>query len=184
MKTRRVVLIVSLLSLSMPALAQADKLLKPQEVTEAALIDALTPAAPSIRTRSIRVTADTGTASASATPAAKPSANLLITFQTNSAELTAHAKQVLNVVGQALASDKLASYRFAIEGHADPRGAHDSNLMLSQARAESVREYLLRNTSIDNTRLDAVGKGDRELMNKSNPIAPENRRVTIVNLMQ
>jgi flagellar motor protein MotB len=27
-----------------------------------------------------------------------------------------------------------------------------------------------------------VGKGDRELINKSNPEAPENRRVTIVNL--
>ncbi|WP_342113441.1 OmpA family protein [Pseudoduganella sp. OTU4001] len=174
-------MLVSLLSLALPALAQSDKVLKPQEVTEAVLIEALTPATP-VRTRSIRVTADTGTPNAAAAPAAKPSTNLLITFQTNSSELTSHAKQVLNVVGRALSSDKLSTYRFSIEGHADPRGASDANQTLSQARAESVRQYLVHNTNIDTGRLDAIGKGDKELMNKVNPIAPENRRVTIVNM--
>lgn len=183
MKTRNVALFVYCLSLAMPALAQSDKVLKPQDVTETALIDALAPVA-SVRTRSIRVMPDTGNGGGSTAPASKPSANLLITFETNSSELTKRAKQVLNVVGQALASDRLASYRFAIEGHADPRGASDANQVLSQARAESVRQYLVNKASIDTGRLDAIGKGDRELMNKANPIAPENRRVTIVNLMQ
>jgi OmpA-OmpF porin, OOP family len=182
MKTGKMAVIVSLLSLSGPALAQGDKVLKPQEVTEAALIEALAPAAPAVRTRSIQVVSDTGTAGATAAPRAKPSANLLITFETNSSELTRHAKEVLNVVGHALSSDKLAAYRFSIEGHADPRGASDANQVLSQARAESVRRYLVSNTNIDNARLDAIGKGDRELLNKINRIAPENRRVTIVNL--
>ena len=83
---------------------------------------------------------------------------------------------------EALASEKLASFRFAIEGHADPRGTPEGNLALSRARAESVRDYLVGNGKIDTARLEAVGKGDRELMNKANPIAAENRRVTVVNL--
>jgi OOP family OmpA-OmpF porin len=41
---------------------------------------------------------------------------------TNSANLTPAARESLDVVGQALASEKLQTYRFAIEGHADPRG--------------------------------------------------------------
>ena len=45
-----------------------------------------------------------------------------------------------------------------------------------------MRDYLVQNVNIDKARLEAIGKGDRELMNKSNPEAPENRRVTIVNL--
>jgi outer membrane protein OmpA-like peptidoglycan-associated protein len=81
-----------------------------------------------------------------------------------------------------MASDKLGSFRFAIEGYADPRGVSATNLKLSQARAESVRDYLVRGKHIDPARLEPIGKGDRELMNKVNPIAPENRRVTIVNI--
>ena len=129
-------------------------------------------------TRSIRVQPD----NAGAGSAKQASASLLITFETNSAGLTARAKRSLDVVGQALASDKLANFRFGIEGYADPRGQSDVNLKLSQARAEAVRDYLVTTKNIERARLEPVGKGDKELLNKQNPIAPENRRVTFVNL--
>jgi outer membrane protein OmpA-like peptidoglycan-associated protein len=81
-----------------------------------------------------------------------------------------------------MASDKLGAFRFAIEGHADPRGDAADNLKLSQARAESVRDYLVAEKQIDQGRLEPIGKGDQDLINKVNRIAPENRRVTIVNI--
>jgi outer membrane protein OmpA-like peptidoglycan-associated protein len=87
-------------------------------------------------------------------------------------------------VGQALNSEKLGDFRFAVQGHADPRGDPEANLRLSQLRAEAVRQYLVQNKHIADQRLEAVGKGDRELLNPANPTAPENRRVTIVNLSQ
>lgn len=162
-----------------PAVAgQESPVLTEGQVTEKALVDALTPSRP-VRTRSIVVRRDDEPGGHAAKPA---SASLLITFQTNSAALTSAARRSLDVVGKALASEKLASSRFAIEGHADPRGLPEENLKLSQARAESVRDYLVSNANIDAARLDPVGKGDRELMNRANPIAAENRRVTIVNL--
>ena len=185
MNTKSAFLMMSLVSVSLLSQAQSGKVLKPHEITESALIEALTPPNTEVKTRSIRVSADVpaGAATApTAVAATAPNAPLMITFETNSAQLTQRAKQSLDVVGHALSSDRLAPFRFAIEGHADPRGASDANLHLSQARAESVREYLVKNSRIDTARLDAVGKGDRELMNKANPIAPENRRVTIVNL--
>lgn len=180
MNTKNVVLMISLAAVPLLGLAQNGKVLKPQDITENALIEALAPPT-ELKTRSIRVVPDNPPAGA---PTAQASAALLITFETNSANLTQRAKQSLDVVGKALSSERLAPFRFAIEGHADPRGAHDANLHLSQARAESVRQYLVKSTHIENGRLDAVGKGDRELFNKANPIAPENRRVTIVNLAQ
>lgn len=172
-----------------PALAQ-EPILKEGQVTENALIDALTPAAvpeaspevaPSGRTRSIRVRRDEPPALPAAPPK-RASASLLITFETNSAQLTAQARRSLDTVAQALASDKLAKFRFGIEGYADPRGGADVNLKLSQARAEAVRSYLIGAKGIDSARLEAVGKGATELLNKENPVAAENRRVTIVNL--
>ena len=153
--------------------------LKGKAVTENNLIDALTPEEPVV-TRSLRVQRDTPGQQA----ARKPSASLLITFETNSADLTPGAKKQLDVVAAALRNNKLAEYAFNVEGHADPRGTHDLNLSLSQQRAESVRNYLISAHGIDAKRLRAVGKGDSELMNASNPTAVENRRVTIVTDVQ
>ena len=162
------------------ALAHAEgpaptTVLKGKAVTENNLIDALTPEEPVV-TRSLRVQRDTPGQQA----ARKPSASLLITFETNSADLTPQAKKQLDVVAAALRNNKLAEYGFNVEGHADPRGLHDANLSLSQQRAESVRNYLISAHSIDAKRLKAVGKGDSEVLNANNPAAVENRRVTIV----
>ena len=164
-----------LCALMSPAVfAQADKVLEGKDVTESALVNALTPE-PQMRTRSIKITRD----GAPVAPSKSPSASLLITFETNSAQLTSRSKESLDVVGRALKSDKLAEFRFSIEGHADPRGNEASNLRLSQLRAESVAGYLAERQQIDRNRLKPVGKGQSELMNVANPAAPENRRVTI-----
>lgn len=175
---KELILVAASLLAALPVLGQEAPVLSEGQVTEKALVDALTPAKP-VRMRSLRVTRDDDAGGHAAKPA---SASLLITFETNSAALTSAARRSLDVVREALVSEKLAGFRFAIEGHADPRGTPEGNLALSQARAESVRDYLVGNGKIDTARLEPVGKGDRELMNKANPIAAENRRVTVVNL--
>jgi OmpA-OmpF porin, OOP family len=160
------------------ALAQDTTVLKGKNVTEENLLDALTPS-DAVVTRSLRVR-PSGSGALATAPARKPSASLLITFETNSAELTAAAKQQLDVVGAALKNDRLAEYNFNVEGHADPRGNAESNMVLSKQRAESVRAYLVGSHGIGPQRLNAEGKGDLELLNRAVPAAPENRRVTIV----
>lgn len=165
-----------------PAVAQETTVLKGKAVTEENLLDALTPSE-QIVTRSLRVR-PSGAGVPSPTAARKPSASLLITFETNSAELTAAAKQQLDVVGAALKNDRLAEYNFNVEGHADPRGNPESNMVLSKQRAESVRAYLVDTHGIGAQRLNAEGKGDLELLNRAYPAAPENRRVTIVTNVQ
>ena len=77
-------------------------------------------------------------------------------------------------------SDKLSTVKFTVEGHADPRGTEEANQKLSQARAESVRDYLISSHGMTADRVNAVGKGSSALMKPSEPAAPENRRVTIV----
>ncbi len=175
---------IAMLALMLGAsLAQAEvgtTVLKGKDVTEGNLVDALTPEPAPIKTRSLRVQRDTPGQQA----ARKPSASLLITFETNSAELTAQARKQLDVVARALSNDKLAEYHFNVEGHADPRGGDDLNQNLSQQRAESVIQYLVSAHGIAEARLKAIGKGSSELLNKNNPIAPENRRVTIVTDVQ
>lgn len=169
--------------------AQQERVLREGQVTQEALIDALAPAAAASaaddqpRTRSWKpgvrpaAAAAAGTAVAAAQPAR---ASILVTFITGSAELTADAKRALDVLAGAMKSDKLASVKFTIEGHADPRGNEESNLKLSQSRAESVRAYLTSSHGLAAERINAVGKGSSALMKPNEPAAPENRRVTIV----
>jgi outer membrane protein OmpA-like peptidoglycan-associated protein len=179
------------------AAAHAEPILKGKDINEKNLIEALTPAPADeseaeVRTRSISVRRDTPTAkpgegaikSVARAPEKKASASLLITFETNSADLTPRAKSSLDVVAKALQADKLAEFKFSIEGHADPRGGSEQNQQLSQARAESVVNYLASQHSIDRGRLKPVGKGSTELANTQRPDAPENRRVTITTLRE
>jgi len=149
------------------------------ELTEEKLIETLAPRDAGIRTRSLRVgPAGSSTQSANAAPVDQ-SANVLITFRTGSAEVTDEARAALDTIGRALASEQLSGLSFEIDGHADPRGGPDYNMRLSQERAESVVEYLVRNHQLSRDRLIAVGKGYTELLNTANPIAEENRRVTV-----
>jgi OOP family OmpA-OmpF porin len=170
------------------ALAQNGKVLSGDDINESALIQALTPApdlkSEVLQTRGIRVNRENTVGAMTTTPAKIASASLLIIFHTSSAQLTPEGKRILDIVGKALNSDQLNDYQFLIQGHADPSGNSVSNLKLSQRRAESVRQYLVQDRHVENQRLEAVGKGDKELLNKANPIAPENRRVTIINLKQ
>ena len=102
-----------------------------------------------------------------------------LSTEADSEVLAPQAKSSLDVVARALASDKLADFRFLVEGHADPRGGHEHNMQLSQARAESVVNYLSAKHGISRERLKPEGKGDTELRNTVKIDAAENRRVTI-----
>ena len=115
---------------------------------------------------------------------AAPRAAILISFETNSTNLSDDAKRQLDVVARALSNDQLNRFSFLIEGHADPRGLAGDNMRLSKARADSVREYLVTRGNVENERLVSVGKGDTQLMNTCNIAAAENRRVAFVTVTQ
>ena len=82
MKAKLTLTLVALAAFALPAAAQTEtKVLTGKDLTESALVDALAPADEGIRTRSFK--RDQPLA-----PAKPKSASLLITFETNSAELT------------------------------------------------------------------------------------------------
>ena len=177
------VLLVAGAAIGLSMQAPAQPVLDGKALNEKSLIEALTPEPQEgeVLLRSFRPVKVDPSARA---PARKAGASLLITFVSNSAELTEHARASLDIVARALQADGLASFKFAIEGHADPRGDPQRNLRLSQSRAESVVAYLTGRHRIARERLKPVGKGDTELVNLTQIDAPENRRVTIVTMRE
>ncbi len=67
-----------------------------------------------------------------------------------------------------------------IEGHTDNVGKHDANVLLSQKRTESVKQYL-RNKGIEIERLTATGYGETRPIadNKTSLGKAKNRRVEL-----
>jgi outer membrane protein OmpA-like peptidoglycan-associated protein len=118
-------------------------------------------------------------AMASAAPRAVASAaraDLMLSFELNSAQMTGPAKDRAKVFAEALNTAELKSHRFVIEGHTDSVGGRAANRELSQRRARSVADFLIAQ-GVERNRLEVQGLGyDRPLPGKS-ARAQENRRV-------
>jgi outer membrane protein OmpA-like peptidoglycan-associated protein len=115
-----------------------------------------------------------------------PSANLAVDFMSGSATLTPKAMATLDELGKALTSPQLAAYNFKIAGHTDTVGDATTNQSLSEQRAQAVKSYLETKYNVADSRLQAVGLGETDLLVPTPPNTPSqlNRRVQIINLGQ
>ena len=98
-----------------------------------------------------------------------------------SAELTNRAFATLAILGRALADERLGNQVFLIAGHTDASGPPDYNLALSERRAQTVRDFLIKNFGIAENRLLARGFGPTRLKVPQHPGSRLNRRVQVVN---
>lgn len=103
--------------------------------------------------------------------------DMLVTFDLDSADLTAEARENLAVFAEALNDDRLAQADFVVEGHTDARGSEHYNEQLSQRRAEAVKAYLSQ-LGVSDDRLQAIGMGERQPRTSDN-LDPQNRRVEL-----
>lgn len=104
-----------------------------------------------------------------------------ITFATGSADIPMTQARTLRKVADAISQvlKKDPSETFLIEGHTDAVGTDQSNLVLSDQRAESVANVLSDAYGIPPENLATQGYGEQYLkVNTSGP-EQENRRVTI-----
>ena len=101
-----------------------------------------------------------------------------IPFVTGSADLKPVAIDRLKTVADAL---KGSERHILVEGHTDSTGKPERNMTLSQARAESVRKYLIAG-GIPEGQISATGAGqDRPIAdNKTSAGRAKNRRVEVI----
>ncbi|SES07498.1 OmpA family protein [Rhizobium sp. NFR03] len=104
-----------------------------------------------------------------------------ITFATGSAEVPMSQAKTLRKVADAMLEviDKDPGETFLIEGHTDAVGSDQSNLVLSDERAESVAALLTDVYEIPPENLVTQGYGERFLKVRTSEAEQENRRVTI-----
>jgi outer membrane protein OmpA-like peptidoglycan-associated protein len=114
----------------------------------------------------------------------KPSIDLEINFEFDSAIIGAQAVPQVTAIGQALTSDELKGGTFLVAGHTDGKGSDSYNQNLSERRADAVKRFLSDRYRIDPSQLVTVGYGETQLKVSSDPYAGENRRVQLVNMTE
>ena len=104
-----------------------------------------------------------------------------ITFATGSAEISMNQASTLRKVAEAMNDilDKDPGETFLIEGHTDAVGSDESNLVLSDERAEAVANILTDVYDIPPENLATQGYGERFLKIDTDAAEQLNRRVTI-----
>ena len=107
-----------------------------------------------------------------------------VSFEFDSARLTAAAKGTLAALGRALESRELIGYHYLIAGHTDAKGLASYNRALSYDRASAVRDWLITKYAIDPRRLHVIGWGESRLKTPHFPFAAVNRRVEVTLVIQ
>jgi OOP family OmpA-OmpF porin len=107
---------------------------------------------------------------------------IAIQFDLGSARIRPDSFRGVGLMADALYHPYLQGYRFLIVGHTDAKGSREFNLKLSQQRADAIREALINPFGISPARIESVGLGEEQLLNRSNPEAAENRRVQLINI--
>ena len=101
-----------------------------------------------------------------------------VNFDFNSAALPDSAHEMIDLIAQLMKESPDIKVR--VEGHTDAVGSVSYNVSLSERRAISVGEYLVKQ-GVDPSRLTLAGKGMAEPL-AGNKYGPANRRVQFVRL--
>ena len=112
----------------------------------------------------------------------KPKIDLEITFDYNSADISAKSISSVQALGRALSNAELKGSTFVVAGHTDAAGGEEYNQNLSERRADSIKKYLVDKFGINGSDLVTVGYGKSKLKDPAQPLAEANRRVQVVNM--
>ncbi len=79
---------------------------------------------------------------------------IAINFDLTRREFAPDSFQAVGLMADSLYHPYLQGYRFLIVGHTDGRGSRESNLKLSQQRADAIREALIKPFGISPSRIE------------------------------
>ncbi|MFL6838346.1 MAG: OmpA family protein, partial [Bradyrhizobium sp.] len=112
----------------------------------------------------------------------KPTIDLEIRFDYDSAEISKSSGSAVQELGKALSDANLKGSTFVVAGHTDAIGSEPYNQDLSERRADTIKKYLIEKYGIAGPNLVTVGYGETKPKDPSAPTDPTNRRVQVVNM--
>ena len=105
-----------------------------------------------------------------------------IQFDEDSSIIRPESYRTLGRIADTLYNPALLGYKFLIVGHTVATGRRESNLTLSQKRADAIRSALVTTFKISAKRLQGIGLGEEQLLDAAHPTAPINQQVEVATL--
>jgi OmpA-OmpF porin, OOP family len=102
-----------------------------------------------------------------------------IQFDDDAAVIRPDSYRILGRIADTLSHPSLLGYKFLIVGHTVSTGRREINLLLSQRRADVVREILVNTFKISSKRLQAIGLGEEQLIDAAHPAAAINQQIQV-----
>jgi outer membrane protein OmpA-like peptidoglycan-associated protein len=111
-----------------------------------------------------------------------PAFNVDIAFDVDTPIVQPESYQTVGRIADALVHASLLPYTFLVVGHIEANGKREANAILSQRRADAIREILVNTFKISAKRIQSVGLGEEQLLDSARPTAPANNQIQIMTL--
>jgi outer membrane protein OmpA-like peptidoglycan-associated protein len=109
-----------------------------------------------------------------------PTYNADIQFDADTPIVRPESYRTIGRIADALVNSSLLPYEFLIVGHIESTGRRENNVILSQRRADAVRDILVNTFKISSKRLQTLGLGEEQLLDAARPNAPVNNQLQIM----
>ena len=109
-----------------------------------------------------------------------PTVNLAIQFDVDTPIILPESYETVGRLADALVNAPLLPYTFLIVGHTDSTGKREANVILSQRRADAVRDVLINTFKISAKRLQSLGLGEEQFIDQAHPTSPVNLQIQIL----
>ena len=111
-----------------------------------------------------------------------PTFNVDIVFDVDTPIVQPESYQTVGRIADAMVYSSLLPYTFLIVGHIEANGKREANAILSQRRADAIREIMVNTFKISAKRIQSVGLGEEQLLDSARPNAPVNNQIQIMTL--
>jgi OOP family OmpA-OmpF porin len=106
--------------------------------------------------------------------------NVAISFDVDTPIILPDSYETVGRIADALVSSPLLPYSFLIVGHSDATGNRQANVILSQRRADALRDVLANTFKISAKRLQSLGVGEEQFIDQARPASPVNLQIQIL----
>jgi OmpA-OmpF porin, OOP family len=111
-----------------------------------------------------------------------PTFTVSIDFDSDTPVVRPSSYETVGRIADALVQANLLPYSFLVVGHTSSDGRREANAMLSQRRADAIRDSLVNTFKISSKRVQSLGLGEEQFIDQAHPTSPANLQIQIVTL--
>jgi outer membrane protein OmpA-like peptidoglycan-associated protein len=110
-----------------------------------------------------------------------PAFNAQIQFDADTPIIQPESYQTVGRIADALVHSSMLPYTFLIVGHVESnQKTREANAILSQRRADAIRDVLVNTFKISTKRLQPIGLGEEQLLDRPRPTSAVNGQMQIM----